>query len=318
MNRDVAADPKKVWPFPEVWDSTMRSAYLSCPRKFYWEFLRGYSMSERSIHLHFGAAYARGLEEWRIGVWEHGLSARDALWPAVRALVIEWGDGEDVPEDDYKNLTSCLLLLEAHTRAYAPATDIVQPYLDSEGKAAIEYTFAIPIPEVLHPTTGQPIIYAGRFDMMGVYNHSDIVVVDDKTTRQMGPSWSKQWLMRGQLIGYCWAAQQYGLPVLMACVRGAKITKKELSFADAFPQYNQQMVDNWYKQLVFDLKQAIQSWETQYWAMDFADACGAYGGCSFSLLCTAVDPVKWLESHYKRRHWNPLAADPTAPEKTDG
>ena len=306
-------------PFPSVWDNTMRGAYVSCPRKFYWEFMRRLGPLDPSIHLHFGGCFAKGLEDFRRIYYDtahitdctHRFDA--ALAEGVRAILTEWGDFE-APEGETKNLDSCLLAFDAYLQHWAPATDYIKPYITRSGSPAVEFTFAIPLEDVLHPTTGEPLIYAGRFDMLAVYNEQ-LFVEDDKTTKQLGPTWPRQWPLRAQFIGYCWAAQEYGLPVAGTIVRGTAIYKDRFGFAESIIPSHKWKIARWREQLSLDLERAKADWRANRWGYDFDSACASYGGCSFQRLCDAPDAERWIEGNYAERHWNPLAADPTAPEE---
>ena len=48
--------------FPLVWDNSMRSELVSCPRKFAWHYLDLWSSQYESIDLIAGKAFAAGLE----------------------------------------------------------------------------------------------------------------------------------------------------------------------------------------------------------------------------------------------------------------
>ncbi len=173
-------------PFPAVIDNTMRKSFVACPQKFWRSHIQNLYPKNRSIHLIAGGAYAKGLETYRRDYYQHKLPKDTCLRNAVVACIAEWGDNS--PEDDYKSLENMCLAIEEHFRIWPPESDFVQPYV-SNGKAAIEFTFAIPIPGTRHPDTGDPVLYAGRFDMLGIYQNSSLVVVDDKTQRQ--------WVRRG-------------------------------------------------------------------------------------------------------------------------
>lgn len=297
--------------FPLVWDSTMRSAFASCPKKFWWEFVRKLGPCATSIHLHFGAAFARGIEITRRAYYDGQHDMETSMALGMEALIVEYGNFEDI-SGAAKHFGSCVEALVEYFLHHMPLSDPIQPYRDSSGKAAVEFTFALPIHEVRHPVTGEELIYAGRFDMLGVYNGS-LYVVDEKTTSQLGASFYKQWDLRGQLTGYVWGASQYGLPVAGAIVRGVAIKKSGIDIANpVIAQRPQWLVEAWYKQLVRDLQRAVRCFEEGYWDVDFDSSCTAYGGCQYVRLCTTNEPERWIDGYFVERNWNPLAKDPLA------
>ena len=187
-------------PFPKVLDSTIIANFRSCPRKFELEFLNHWKPQTPSVHLHAGAAYAKGLEVARQSYYEDGENESTAIARGLAALIQAYGDFE-CPPDSAKSLERTAGAFEFYFDQYPLATDQAVPTVLPSGKRAIEFSFAEPI-DILHPETGDPIIYCGRMDMCvdyagGVFGH------DDKTSSSLGASWSRQWDLRSQFTGYC-------------------------------------------------------------------------------------------------------------------
>lgn len=298
---------KQEYDFPMVWDNTMRGNFSTCPKKFFWEFIRCLGPAKTSIHLHFGACFAAGLEELRNQFYGNGLDIEAAKAKGAAVIIAEWGEYEE-ESGHVKNLNTCLGAFDAYIEQYPPATDNIQPHMVN-GKPSVEFSFAIPIEEVIHPVTGDPLIYAGRFDMLGVYN-DQLFVVDEKTTTSLGNSWLNQWDLRAQFTGYCWAAQQFNLPVAGAIVRGTSILKTKFGHAEVITYRPDWHINMWREQLVRDLKRAVRCYEEGYWDLSLDSGCTNYGGCTFKRLCDTPNPDLWVDSYFVERHWNPLQADP--------
>ena len=305
-------------PFPLLWDSTMRGAFVACPRQFFYEFIIGLAPTAHSIHLHFGGAFAAGLEAYRRVFYDPSptIPADDrhdaALAAGMKAIILEWGDYEPDEKEQHKTFDNCLLALDGYFNHWLPGTDHIQPLRRPDGSPAVEFTFAIPIEEVLHPETGEPLLYSGRLDMIGVHNDM-IYGVDEKTTKQLGPSWARQWTMRAQFLGYSYALQYFGYQVAGAVVRGTCIrTKSQFDFAECILPTQQWKIDAWYQQLIRDLRRAVTAWEKWEWDQDFGHTCAAYSGCPTLRLCDSPHPERWIKNYYVKRTWNPLASDPTS------
>jgi len=78
--------------FPIVWDNSMRSAFVECPRKFFWEYLHHFKPKGESIHLHAGKAWAHGLEVARRSFYEKGFGPVASINEGLVALINEYGD----------------------------------------------------------------------------------------------------------------------------------------------------------------------------------------------------------------------------------
>ncbi len=300
-------------PFPSLVDSSMLATYDSCSRKFFWQYMLHLAPHALSPDLVAGGAFAHALEIARRALWVDNLSLDEALRCATLDFIKQWGDYEP-PENHPKSFINTLGALYDYFREYPPNDDPVKPYIMSNGKPAVEFTFAVPT-SVLHPVTNEPILYCGRFDLLGYYNDT-MFIIDEKTTKALGTYWLAQWEMRGQFMGYCWAAQQYGFPVNNALIRGIAIQKTQYKHLQSINTYPNWQLEQWHTQMERKIKRMVQMWELgeglddHYfaWDMSYGDACGSYGGCQYTCLCTSPNPSTWF-SEFEERIWNPLHKD---------
>lgn len=302
--------------FPRVVDSTMRADFVSCPQKFYQGYILKKALRGESVHLTAGAAYARGLEVVRKLVWgPEKLHLDDALAEAIPYAVAEYGHLDPGEAYSHKSANNIIRAMVAYFDRYPPSKDHVQPYYKKNGEPACEFTFSIPT-AIAHPETGEPILYAGRFDMVGKYNDT-LWVLDDKTATQLGDSWARSWRLRGQLTGYCYAAQLYGIPVQGAIVRGISLLKSgAFGFSEPIEYRGPFHIERWWVQLHRDLARMISMWKDVgedhphgYWDYNLAESCNSFGGCPFLSLCTVSKPDQW-DDNYEYRDWNPLDLNP--------
>lgn len=317
MNSLSAPLPKSQYNavLPPYIDSTMLSAFRSCPRKFYNEFLLGLRPKEISIHLHAGGCLATALEHFYDAVFNKNLPTNEALKIAFTSYTKSWGDYSTDGDGTAKSYDRMWEALMDYIVTYPPHTDVVQPYRSDDGHVTTEFSFAIPLdaPQFpLHPITKEPFIYAGRFDMLGNYQNRPCVR-DEKTTGYAGPTWAEQWDLRAQFMGYVWACQQSGIPLDTVIVRGIVIQKTQIRQMEAIKIYPKYMIDRWYTQLARDLHRLVDCWNNSYFDYNFGDACNAYGKCIFTSVCRAKEPEIWM-NEYKISRWNPLLRVPVEPE----
>ncbi len=290
--------------FPEVIDNTMRAAFAACPKQFYWEHIRCIAPAGTNVHLHAGACFAAALETTRLAYYQHGLTDSAALAAGLQRLIEAWGDFDS--GDSPKSLERMIGAFEYYFSVWPLGIDYLTPVVRN-GMARVEFSFSIPLPGVFHPLTGQPLIYAGRTDMIARHQNGTMFIEDDKTTSSLGQQWLRQWDLRSQFTGYIWAARQYDYPVTNAIVRGVSILKTKYDHAEVITTRPQWHIDMWYMQLVRDLQRMVELWKEGYWDMNLADACNSYGGCPFVKLCDSSDPENWIGGNYIERRWNPLA-----------
>lgn len=304
--------------FPAVIDSTIRSAFVACPRQMFYGHVLGLRKPGTSVHLHFGAALATGLEAMRKAYWADQLDAINAVAAGVHELVRAWGDYEP-PELSStatrnsaasKTLAGCLDALLSYAEQYPLGDDHIRPYF-AAGEPMIEKSFALPIPGCSHPVTGDPLLYAGRFDMIGVFNDA-IFIVDEKTSGSLGSSWRNNWLLRGQFSAYCWGCRSFGIEAAGVIVRGIGILKQSIVFEQVILTRPSWQVEQWLAQMIRDVQRMIEHWRTMSaeephlaWDQALDSACSSYGGCPFIQPCDSHDPRNWY-GEFTVGRWNPL------------
>jgi hypothetical protein len=292
----------------------MLGYWRACPRKFWWRHIRNLAPKGSNIHLHAGGAFAKGLEAARKAFYSGGCSPDEAIAQGQIAIIKSWGS-EDPQEDNAKSLGRVLGGLDFYLHeAFPIATDYIVPFLNpSTHVPMVECSFGIPLDEVLHPVTKDPILYAGRFDMLGVHKTDQVLFIeDDKTTTQLGASWASRWTLRSQFTGYVWGAQHFGLPVAGAIIRGISFLKNGYDKAESIQMRPQWMIDRWYQQVINDLNDMKRAWESDSWNYNLDESCAAYGGCPYLRLCDVRDPEPFLDVYYEESHWNPLQVKETA------
>lgn len=290
-------------PFPHVIDSTIIGAFRSCPQKAFKAYIEHWKPKEASIHLHAGAAFARGLEVARKAFYDNDQSEADSIAAGMQALFVAYGDQPQF-EGSTKNLDRMAGALEFYFEHYPMATDAAKPTMMPSGKRAIEFSFAQPLP-LLHPESGDPLIYSGRSDMIADFADG-IFIEDDKTASQLGASWSKQWDLRSQFTGYCWAARSAGIKVNGVLVRGVSILKTKYDTLQAVTYRSDWEIDRWHAQLLRDLQRMMACWREGIWDYNLDHACTEYGGCDFTQVCKSPDPMTWLPVYFEKRVWDPL------------
>lgn len=310
---------------PSHIDSTMLTTYRACRKKFWWEYILGLRPRATSIDLHAGGAFSASLEAFYRSYYmdprvaqlsELDARMHHAKTAAYRAFATEWGEFI-VPDGHVKTEPAMWNAVETYLRAFPPPMDRVQPYIDDEGNCTIEYSFAIPLDFPgwpLHPVTGDPFIYSGRFDMLG-HREGRVVWRDEKTSSRLERIWADKWTLRSQFMGYCWALTYCGIPCDTGVVRGVIITTKDCRIVEAVKQYPQHMIARWIEQVRRDLEGIVRSWNEDPerglgFDYNFGDSCTSYGRiCSYADLCSSLTPEQWM-SDFVIRRWNPLDRNP--------
>ena len=294
-------------PFPSLWDASLLSSLRACGRKGELEYFDNWKPRASNVHLHAGGAFAHGLEAARRAFHITKLPADEAIGQGLKALMEFYGSFE-APQGSAKTLDRMAGALDFYFERYPLATDPAQPILFGD-KHGIEFSFAEPLP-INHPSTGEPLIWCGRADQIVSYA-GGTYISDDKTTGSLGASWSRQWDLRSQFSGYCWAARKAGLSVDGVLVRGIAILKTKYETAEAITYRPEWQVERWLAQTLEDIEDALTQWKRGRFRMNLDHSCAEYGGCTFRQVCLAQDPLPFLEVGFERRYWSPLTRTET-------
>ena len=295
--------------FPAVVDSFMLGYWRACPRKFWWRHIRNLAPKDSNIHLHSDRAFAKGLEAARKAFYDGGCTPNEAIIQGHVAVIRAW-DNEDVPQGENKFPGRLLGGLDFYLHeAFPLESDNIVPFQNpSTRKPMVECSFGVPIDEVSHPISGDPILYAGRFAMLGVNKVDQVLFIEsDKMTSRLDASWSSRWALSGQITGYVWGAQHFGLPIAGAVIRGISFLENGYDKAESIQMRPQWMIDRWYGQVIKDLEEMKRSWEFDSWSYNLDESCAAYGGCPFLRLCDVRDPEPLESIYFENSVWSPFA-----------
>ncbi|HSW65377.1 MAG TPA: PD-(D/E)XK nuclease family protein [Dissulfurispiraceae bacterium] len=282
----------------------MLNCFRTCPQQFYNQYVRRIISKGTSIHLVAGGAFARGLEVARRAFHEHKSSVGEAEALGLAALWQAYGDPV-INEKDKKTWDRVSAAYESYLSTYPLDGDFIQVYHPISGMPCIEFTFCVPLPDVLHPVTAEPILLSGRADWIGQYETMPFIV-DEKTTGSFSFTWADSWDLWAQFSTYVYAARYYGIPVKGSIVRGTAILKEEIQHKQAIIYQPEWKLDRWYEQTCRDLNRMIQAWIEDYWDFNLGDSCKSYGGCPYAELCKRQNPEPWISIYYEENTWNPL------------
>lgn len=289
-------------PFPTVLDSTIMNTYRSCRQEFFLNYMLHLRKRSQSIHLIAGGAFAKGLEVARKAFYNDGKTESEAINMGLLALIKKYGT-PDIIIDEVKTIDRMMGALVYYFDMYKLRTDPVQPLYINK-KPAVEVTFSIPT-DVPHPKTGDPILYCGRFDMIGQYQKCAFII-DEKTTKQLGPTYANQFRLRAQLLGYAYSARYNDVNIIGFIVRSVCIRKTGFDTREILGYTEPWKLDRWWDLTNRTIRRMIGDWRAEEWDLAMGDACNAYGGCQYLDICTSKVPSREHEK-YAIVKWNPLA-----------
>lgn len=313
-----------------AWDSTSLGLLKTCPRKYQYEMIEGWSTRDESIHLRFGIEYHTALQDYAISRAK-GVKHEDAIHDTIRALhsrVYAWECDRNSRAGKYKNRETIVGLVIDYLDHFID--DPAETFILDNGEPAVEVSFRFELdcgPQASlvkdlgdgkigtdgWPTPSQPYLLCGHLDR--VVNFNDALYVMDRKTSMTTLSgyYFDQWSPSNQMTLYTLA----GNVVLKSPIKGVIIDaaqvllEKPNAYARGFTYRTPDQLDEWREDLRFWLGQAEAFATAGHWPMNDT-ACGNYGGCKFREVCSKSPQVReqYLKSSFDKleehERWNPL------------
>ena len=326
--------------FQFAWDSTSLGTFQTCPRKYFYGILQGWTASERSVHLEFGGHYAKALERFHkfraagleyadavrgvlrllmIETWEHDLVEENALTSVgiEDGAVLFSEEGEGIqrvalwrmpgtgrPVDwGHNTKTRDTLVRSVVWYLHQFENDPMTTVILANGAAAVEYSFSFELSE--------DYLYCGHIDRLVHYGEDkDVYVQDQKTSGStITPRYFKAYSPDIQMTGYTLAGTiGFNLPVKGVVIDAAQIAVGFTKFERGVVLRHKTQLEEFREEALAYIAEAKRCHETGYYPMR-RPSCGNYGGCEFQNVC-ALQPIlreRFLEGNFKKRkRWDPL------------
>jgi len=168
----------------EVMDSTKMQTYLTCPRKFFFEYVLGYRPEEKNHNLVFGSAWHKAKDI----IFTNGYSV-SSVESAVEAFLKEYRESfsEETDMDFHpKSPGNAEIALYQYVKQYAE--------FDSFKVLHTEVGIAVPI--------GRERVLYGKMDAINYDEMRGYFSLETKTAGALWSYWQDQWLQKFQISAY--------------------------------------------------------------------------------------------------------------------
>ncbi len=186
----------KKYPIPydpswEVIDSSKLKAFMACPRSFFFEYLLGWRLVKRNIHLVFGSAVHLGFEIIAKGNYEEStiVPAFNAFMSEYRSEFPDIQDKDNAPKNPGNALQAFVGFIEDYGDALKEETLL---YTETAGRVPID-------------NSGRTISF--RIDKIARKKSGELYILDYKTAQRKTQTWADQWLQDFSLGTYLHACK---------------------------------------------------------------------------------------------------------------
>jgi len=289
-----------------AWDSTSLGELKSCPKRYWYKYIRQRQTLGSSIHLTFGGAYHKALE-----IYDHkkseGMDHEEAQLEAV-AYCLTFPDDPET-RDDKKNRESLTRTVSWYLDHFAD--DSAETLILANGKPAVELSFRIEL-DAIHSRTpeGDPFFLCGHLDRV-VSFQGHIYYLDRKTTGgSLSQSFFAAFSPNNQMSLYDFASSviipnQIAGGIIDAAQIGATFSRFARHIIHRSPDQREEFLQN--TEYYINLARFYS--ENNYWPMN-DKACSDYGGCAYQGPCSRPESLREIylsdPSRFTDGLWNPL------------
>ena len=302
---------------PRILDNTLRTTFLQCQRKFYWNWIRMVDYLIRPAYFSWGTAWHEIKGAWYMS---EGIKTEPfgPEWKAdaTKALVIGLNTWDNSGATDHKLDTRAnLIRLWKLYLQYHPN----EPWSIIKGGAELGWLWPLPL------RGGQASHYLLGGSMDG-YIHWDgygNLCLEEKTTGMwLSDFWILQWAFSSQITGYIWYLTQllgsegtYGALIKMAtkqdCSGGGKTSQFETKMETRNEEALREFETDWRR----DIESIEISWDRWHFpkTVDTINCTGGIGKapCLYKGFCLSgipkglVDPLSFPNTCYRKDTWEP-------------
>lgn len=292
-------------------DSTKLQAYISCPRKFFYEYVLAWRPETMSNHLIFGQAWHEALEYlFKFGITVENIPpAYEKFLELYRKSFPESTDswfGGKTPDNALKGLIEYCKCHPEDTYKWQVLATEVTDSISLETPYDKSYYLTVKLDAIL-------------FDK----KKEKIIIMEHKTGSAAGEWWSRQWHLSLQVGAYIMACNlAYNQDDTECIIDGAFFLKTMRKFERVFIIRSESSMENWYNSVITTMKRLQDDYDMLHadilngeLSKSFCQnplACSNYGGCAYWDICTCSKDVmaialdRKIVNGFKIETWNPV------------
>jgi len=294
--------------FQFAWDSTSLSELKTCPRKYQYSILQGWTHKILPPPLSFGIHFHTCMETWHKLITLHQYDPEDALLRVVKlaGLLGETISAGDTARTKETLIRSALWYIDNFQDDPARTVELLN------GSPAVEYSFTLPFDEI----DGIQLYLTGHIDRL-VEFHGDVYPTDYKTTkRALDSRFFDQFKPNIQTAHYvaCCAVMAHEGTSIPSIPKGIIIDGIQLGvnfsrFRRHIVHYQQDEIEEYLNDTAMWIETAKRYADDGYWPKN-EKACDMYGGCHFREICRTRPGQRHLalKTNFTQRTWDPLKA----------
>lgn len=306
-------------------DNSKRSSFATCPRKFFYRYIKHLTSETGSTALRFGSTWHALMEGYYSSVIKNGWNF-DNIQPAIELATEVWNSetGSKQFFDDYRTLENCFTSFIAYLEHFQDDLHMME-ILHSERifdiKLNLSWEEVDTFPYLSANFT--ELHFTGKLDLE-VSLAGQHWINEFKTTGQPIQSQASRLQRSAQILGYTYAANKLGADIAGTLISihqlsGRKVKdggygKLTREFVRQPNVFSNADLASWRESFLYTANQiafcnSISSFPCQF------DSCYQFGQCTYTKLCEQNRPFNQLNLQgFVTEEWDVLKSGASSPE----
>src|SRR3990167_2071319 len=280
-------------------DNSKRSTFASCPKKYYWNYVRHLQSRYGAEPLIFGKVY-HALHEMYRKLTKEGVDHSNKMSKAFKHGLEVWEKELSfsyiLDPEDFRTFENCYL---AFVKYFETFSDDIEPI-------EVEHYFSEPLVTV----DDYDVSFAGKVDCIGkLHSGEEIAIFDDKTTSYSLNAIKEQAHRSAQFLGYSWiASKRSAIPTNIAYVNCVYLKNLKSGLTIQHDRgvtiFSDVDYTEWHKSIINTSYRIVEAHKTNSFPMEFDSCYGKYGRCKYLNLCTMpFYSEEYAQEHFVEREW---------------
>jgi len=270
----------------------------------------------RSSALSFGSSVHEALAAWyEPTLWRDARLNPREVHPSIRD---EWEERKLRALSAFEKKAYELRLTESiedgGKRSIERGIEILTAYFDDKYPYEDFIVENVELPFICEVTDlDPPFIYGGTIDGL-IRKQGKLGGMEHKTVSRLDRSYLESFRPNHQVTGYCYALSEYvSEPVFGFLLNLVHVVKEKTTFIRLETKRTPEEIQGFKRQIIEIVKEIRRCRESGVWTQNAPEACKAYGGCSYSVLCNVES--RYFQNFVDFNYTREIPGDMTFMEK---
>lgn len=305
-------------------DNSKRAAFVACPRKYFYRYVKHLTSQTGSTALRYGTTWHGFLEGFYLDVLANGWGERNIEAGYKRGQEVWERESEKFEfYEDYRTFENCASSFLLYLSEFAQDRQYMK-ILQPERTFKVEMVLSKEENHLFPNFNLESLYFTGQIDLEVELSGQDWII-EFKSTGQPISIQAERLQRSAQILGYTWAAKQTGgnptgvlvslHQLLSRRVKAGGYGKLTQAFLRQPNIFCEADFTSWRQSFLYTANQIAEATARQFFPCQF-DSCYQFGKCQFARLCEQNRPFEELNiDGFLEEEWDVLKREEAKPPK---